>query len=157
MNLDNLRAQLALHEGSRLAAYLDSVGILTVGIGHNCQSSPVAGVSKVGDRITEEQQAELFANDIADVVAEMDRRWPWWSALDDVRQNVLADMCFNMGAPTLSKFVNTLRAVEEGRYADAAAGMLKSLWAKQVGTRALRLSVMMETGKWPHDVPGINA
>lgn len=155
MNINKLRAQLALHEGSRLAAYLDSVGILTIGIGHNCQSKPVAGVSKVGDRITEEQQAELFEADISDVVAEMERLWPWWSSLDDVRQNVLADMCFNMGAPTLSKFVNTLLAVEEGRYADAAAGMLKSLWAKQVGARALRLAVMMETGKWPADVPGM--
>lgn len=155
MILAYLKAQLALEEGSRLKAYLDTEGILTVGIGHNCISKPVDGVSKPGDAITPELEQELFEADIADVIAALDRYWPWWSALSDVRQNIMANMCFNMGARTLSGFINTLASIEHGNYADAAKRMLESKWARQVGKRALRLSVMMETGKWPHDVPGI--
>ena len=35
MNRDRLRAQLVLHEGSRLKPYRDTVGKLTIGIGRN--------------------------------------------------------------------------------------------------------------------------
>ena len=156
MRLDYLQAQLALEEGSRLAAYLDTEGILTVGIGHNCRARPVAGVNKPGARITRELEAELFAADIEDVLRELDNRWPWWTEMDDVRQNVLANMCFNMGGTTLSGFRNTLRAMEAGDYLDASERMLQSKWARQVGKRAVRLSAMMATGAWPDDVPGIS-
>lgn len=146
MNRESLMAQLAISEGKRLKAYLDTVGVLTVGIGHNCVARPVSGVSKVGDTISEEISEELFDSDLNDVVVQLDRNLPWWSALDDVRQNVVADMCFNMGITTLLKFRGTLAAIEEGRYQDAAAGMLASKWARQVGNRAKKLARQMETG-----------
>lgn len=148
MNVEKLEAQLAIDEGKRLAAYLDSEGILTVGIGHNCVAKPVAGVSKVGDHITEEQCRELFEADVSEAMAELDRRFPWWSGLDDVRQNILVNMCFNMGGKTLAGFVNTLRFIEQGDYSLAADGMLQSKWARQVGDRAKRLAQMMRTGEW---------
>lgn len=148
MNIEKLEAQLAVDEGKRLAAYLDSEGILTVGIGHNCVAKPVAGVAKVGDTISEELCSELFRADIAESVAEMDRRFPWWTGLDDVRQNILVNMCFNMGGKTLAGFVNTLRFIEQGDYSLAADGMLQSKWARQVGNRAKRLAQMMRTGEW---------
>ena len=148
MNIEKLKAQLAIDEASRLAAYLDSEGILTIGIGHNCVAKPVAGVHKVGDTITREVENELFEADIAEAMQELDRRFPWWTGLDDVRQNILINMCFNMGGKTLSGFVNTLRFIEGGEYALAADGMMSSKWARQVGDRAKRLSTMMRTGEW---------
>jgi lysozyme len=51
-----------------------------------------------------------------------------------------------MGLAGLLQFTNTLAAVREGRYEDAASGMLTSLWARQVGPRATRLAEMMRTG-----------
>lgn len=62
------------------------------------------------------------------------------------RQAVLCSMAFNLGKTKLLEFTNTLRAVKEGRYADAAKGMRNSLWAKQVGNRAERLATLMEQG-----------
>lgn len=143
MNLPELEKQLAIDEGKRLKAYLDTEGILTVGLGHNCKAAPVAGVSKVGDSITEETCSELFAADIADVVAQLDARLPWWRNMDDARQNVLANMAFNLGIGTLLTFKNTLAAMERGDYAAAAAGMAASKWASQVGARAARLCLVM--------------
>jgi lysozyme len=59
---------------------------------------------------------------------------------------VLVNMGFNLGPEGLLGFRRTLRAVEEGRYADAAEGMLRSKWARQVGARAVRLAAMMREG-----------
>ena len=51
------------------------------------------------------------------------------------------------GKRGLLGFKNTLGMIERGDYAAAADGMLKSLWAKQVGKRAQRLAQTMRTGK----------
>ncbi len=62
---------------------------------------------------------------------------------------MLLDMAFNMGVPRLLGFVRTLAMVKEGRYKEASENMLLSLWARQVKTRAVRLSRMMEEDTWP--------
>ena len=72
---------------------------------------------------------------------------PWVETLDEVRQRVLVDMAFNLGIPSLLTFKRTLASVEAGNYTVAAAQMLESKWARQVGTRAIRLSEMMATGQ----------
>mgnify|MGYP003330141278 CR=1 FL=1 len=146
MNIEELRKALIRDEGLRLAAYLDPEGILTVGIGHNCIASPVAGVTKPGDRITEELAYQLFDADIGETIKQLDRTLPWWRGLDSPRQNVLLNMGFNMGVPKLSKFVKTLQAIQREDYEAAADEMLESRWAAQVGNRALRLAQAMEEG-----------
>ena len=72
--------------------------------------------------------------------------------LDDVRQRVLLDMAFNLGVVGLLSFKRTLGVIEAGRYELAAAMMLDSKWAGQVGQRAERLSRMMATGKDPREL-----
>ncbi len=128
--------QLRLHEGERLKPYRCTAGKLTIGVGRNLE-----------DRgITTEESAYLLNNDI-------DREWkalttalPWATGLNDVRKRVLLDMSFNLGIAGLLKFKNTLATIQRGNYAKAAEMMLDSLWAKQVGGRATRLSRMMRTG-----------
>ena len=148
MNIDKLKSELTLEEGDRLTAYRDTEGILTVGIGHNCISSPVNGVNAPGDTITADQEQALFVSDCDDAIKELDEHLPWWSQLDDVRQNVLLDMCFNMGIRTLLTFNHTLDFIEAGDWPNAVKGMQSSRWAKQVGKRATRLEAMMSTGEW---------
>lgn len=138
MNLEALKSLLIKHEGERLSPYRCTSGFLTLGVGHNLDAKPI---SQRASRI-------ILEDDIQDVIEELDRHLPWWKSLDDVRQLVLADMCFNLGIVSFLKFKNTLKAVEEGRYKDAAKGMGSSLWATQVGNRATRLIQMMETGQW---------
>jgi lysozyme len=135
-------------EGKKLSAYIDSVGILTIGIGHNVIANPVPGITKVGDKITEEQCYELFNKDISIAIKEIQRALEWIPQLTPARQAVLYDMCFNLGLKGLLGFKNTLRMVEEGKYKEASEGMLVSLWAKQVGRRAKYLSKQMKLGEW---------
>jgi lysozyme len=137
MNRDNLITQLRIDEGEVLSAYQDSEGYWTIGIGRLIDKKKGGGISK-------EEAAYLLNNDIIKVEADLDVFLPWWRNMDENRQLVIANMCFNMGIKNLLGFTNTLKAMSEGRYQDAAKGMKDSLWAKQVGPRAERLITIME-------------
>ena len=139
---DAMIRQLRLHEGERLKPYRCTAGKLTIGIGRNLE-----------DRgITAEESAYLLGNDITGFYAALLRELPWVAQLDDVRQRVLLDMAFNLGLAGLLQFKNTLATIKAGDYEKAAAMMLQSRWAEQVGQRADRLSRMMFTGKDPREL-----
>jgi len=89
---------------------------------------------------------------VQEVEQALAKALPWFTQLDDVRQRVLLDMAFNLGAQGLLQFRLTLDAVRTGRYQQAATMMLESQWAGQVGQRARRLSQMMATGKDPAEL-----
>lgn len=146
MDMPSLKRRLGIEEGDRLVAYLDTKGILTVGTGHNCVARPVDGVTQAGDTITPEQGQALFEADVADACDQLDTYLSWWRDLDDARQNVILDMCFNMGIKTLLTFHNTLAYVKGGDYEAAADGMKHSAWNDQVGSRAVFLENAMRTG-----------
>lgn len=133
MDIDKLVTQLTIDEGLRLRPYLDTVGKRTIGIGRN--------LDDVG--ISQDEANYMLKNDIARVESQLDKALSWWRTMSDDRQQVLANMCFNMGIKTLLTFKNTLAAMQSGRYSDAANGMLASVWARQVGARAVRLAEVM--------------
>ena len=54
-------------------------------------------------------------------------------------QVVLVNMCFNLGAPRLSKFRKFISAIDNEQWIEAAVEMMDSNWANQVGPRAERL------------------
>ena len=135
INIEALKKMLIAHEGLKLKVYVDSVGIPTIGSGRNLQD--------VG--ISHEEAMLLLANDIDRSLADLDRVFPWWRTLSDVRQLVLADMVFNLGITRLTLFKKFIAALQAGEYDLAAAEMLSSKWAGQVGIRAQTLAGMMST------------
>ncbi|MDR5772071.1 MULTISPECIES: glycoside hydrolase family protein [unclassified Caballeronia] len=137
-----LEAELTRDEDNVPYAYQDSLGYLTIGIGHLIDK-------RKGGKLRPEVIDLIFELDIQDVEADLDRNLTWWRNLSPVRQRVLLNMCFNMGIGTLLTFKNTLVAMQNGSYAAAAAGMLASRWATQVGDRAERLAEMMRSGVAP--------
>jgi GH24 family phage-related lysozyme (muramidase) len=141
-NLARLDTELRFDEGVRYEPYMDSRGIPTVGVGHNLGAVPLP--RDWSCPLTDAQVNTLLDADLQDVFDALDQNLPWWRDLNDVRQRVLANMAFNLGVPRLLGFHNTLAAMREGRYFDAANGMRESLWATQVGDRALRLADAME-------------
>lgn len=141
----NLRELISLHEGRVPHAYQDSLGYWTIGVGHLIDK-------RKGGRLPEQVIDLLLDYDIAEHSRGLFTAAPWIMELDEVRKAVLVDMAFNLGIKGLLGFKNTLAAVKEGRWDDAAAGMLASRWASQVGARASRLADMMRSGRWPSDV-----
>lgn len=136
MDIAELKAQLRRDEGERFKPYQDTVGKTTIGVGRNLSDM---GISSV-------ESDFLLTNDIQRVQAELNLNLSWWITLSDRRQLVLANMCFNMGISSLLGFRNMLSECRAGNYAAAAAEMLDSKWAKQVGDRAERLARIMEDG-----------
>lgn len=145
MDIDRLRAQLELDEARRHMAYPDPLthaAPWTIGIGH---TGPEVHQGLVW---TDAQIDAARDADIQHAIDGLDRIAPWWRGLDSVRQDVLLNMCFNMGSVRLSGFRNTLKFCATGDYLNASIGMLDSAWAKQVGARATRLAMQMKTGEF---------
>ena len=135
IDLAALKNMLRQHENLRLKPYHDSVGKLTIGVGRN-----------LDDRgITNEEAMFLLETDVTLVLSDLDRVFPWWRTLSDVRQLVLANMCFNLGITRLTLFKKFIAALQAGEYDLAAAEMLNSKWSSDVGIRATTLAAMMST------------
>ena len=132
----NLIDTLVRHEGLRRLAYEDSVGVLTIGVGRN--------IEEVG--LSDDEIYYLLKNDIRRCETELDNSFRWYKDLDQVRQEAMINLCFNLGITKLRKFKNALRAMEVKDYEDAADEFLDSLWATQVGQRAVEVAEMIRTG-----------
>lgn len=125
------------HEGLRLRPYKCTAGKLTIGYGRNLDDN---GISQY-------EAEEMLNNDIQRCYSQL-VKLPCWNKLDEVRQAVLLDMCYNLGIVRLKQFKKMLGALEVGAYNRAAAEMLNSKWAVQVKSRATELSKIMQTGEY---------
>ena len=134
-----LISELKRDEGVIPHAYQDSLGYWTIGVGKLIDK-------RKGGRLSDAAIEYLLAEDIDSKVGDLDKNLPWWRNLTPARQRVMINMCFNLGIGGLMKFKNTLGMIERGDYTGASKNMLLSLWAKQVGARAQRLSKMMKEG-----------
>lgn len=155
---DSLVNALAEDEGRQKSAYKDTVGKLTIGIGHNVDAHPVAGVTKTGDTIDENQIDQLFVGDSAraESRAQSDLNAPDPSVQNPLRfedltqgqQDALVNLTFNMGS--LSGWPSFLSAMRRGDFAEAkkqlsvgSDGKSPSKWVQQVqssrSSRILRL------------------
>jgi len=133
MDVEKLKDQLILHEGLELKSYTCSAGYITLGVGRN--------VEELG--ITEDEARYLLDNDILRVTKELDNAMPWWRDMSEVRQRIVVDMVFNLGMSRFLNFKNAINAMQEEDWPEAAAQMLDSKWADQVGQRSHRLAKAM--------------
>jgi lysozyme len=92
-----------------------------------------------------------FANDYAVACANAAKviGSETWRGLNAPRQAVLADMAFNIGAPRLEGFAKMLAAIRRSDWTGAAAELLDSAYAHQVGGRAVKNAKALKTGEWP--------
>ena len=132
---------LRKHESVETHAYKCSANKTTIGVGRNIDKNGGIGLSQM-------EIDYLLANDIKRVEAELSQAFNWYDDLNDPRKDAMMDMCFNMGLPRLSKFKKSLAAMSNRHYEIAALELLDSLWAKQVGQRAITISEMIRTGEY---------
>jgi len=136
--LNRIKAQLVRHEGLKLKPYRCTAGKLTIGIGRNLDDR---GISQTEAYVLLENDILDFEQQLLDAIPDV------YNGLDEVRQSVLLNMCFNLGLKGLLEFKNTLAFIGAGDWERAANNMLASKWAKQVGMRAIELSELMRKGK----------
>lgn len=133
--------RLIQHEGASRYAYKDTLGNLTIGIGRNIQSGSKAGISM-------DEQLHLLKNDIDKCDKQLSQNLVY-KTLDRVRQEVLIEMCFNLGYSGLMGFKKMLSCIAKGDWKNAVKEARDSLWAKQIGKARLDdLMKRLETGEY---------
>lgn len=155
MTTARLPAAIEAEEGRKLVAYPDPESPLaktgkgsgspwTIGVGHT-------GLDvQPGTVWTDEKATTTLAADIARAEAGLDRAIPWWRKLDDVRQDALVQMAFQMGAHEVSTFTTFLALLRNGAWVQAANDLTTATkWAKQTPARAGRIAHLIKTGAYP--------
>jgi lysozyme len=146
----SLKEMLTIHEGLKLKPYKCPSGFNTIGVGHNYDANPlpkdIREYLEEHGKITPEMVDRLLDSDIAVALGSCKRLYPSFDGFSEQRQNALIDWIFNIGEGTAQKFQVTNRAINEGRWVDAAKGMTNSRWYKQVGKRGAEIVLMIKEG-----------
>jgi lysozyme len=140
--LKKLIEQLSIHEGVKKFAYKCPAGKITVGIGRNIDSDGGLGLS-------DDEIIYLLRNDISRIDQELTNAFRFYKELDRVRKDAMINICFNLGLTRLRSFREALGRMEKKEYPEAAVEFLDSLWASQVGQRALDVTYMIQHGEYP--------
>ncbi len=131
-----LRARIIEHEGYRQKPYKDSLGNVTIGIGHNIDANG----------LTHEQIERIFEDDVQLAIRQAEEL-SWYRPLSPARQTVIVELIFNMGLKTLLTFNNMRASIKAGNFAEAAEHLKDSLWYRQVGReRGDHLINVLKTG-----------
>jgi lysozyme len=150
--INSLVDQILRDEGEVLHAYDDANGS-PVSAGYTVKGYVTIGIGRLidmrgGGGLSQDEAIYLLTNDITKVTTQIKQHLPWSVNLDLIRFGALQAMAFNMGIENLLGFRNFLASLEAGDYPAAAAALLDSEWATQVGDRAHRLSVQVTSGEW---------
>ena len=140
MDINKLREQLKIDEGVEYRVYNDHLGYKTLGIGHLVVPGDLEYDAPVGTYVSEDRVNEIFDKDVITYIDEAKKVFGNLEGMPEEAQQVIVNMCFNMGAPRLAKFKNFIRAIHDEDWATASVEMLDSKWATQVGPRANRLA-----------------
>ena len=134
MNMDRLLASVKKHEGYRNKVYLDTLGKRTVGVGHLCVEDFWEDDKEYEEKFLMDileadlQNAIKGAKDLMSENGCMD--------MDEVAEEIIIEMIFQLGKTGVSKFKNMWKALSELNYVGASYEMLDSRWAKQTPNRA---------------------
>ena len=147
MNKEILKEQIKRHEGEVLEVYEDSLGYLTLGVGHLIQKSDPEYGQPAGTPVSQEVVDMYYADDfdkhVEETIHVCENNNIVFDALPENIQHVLVNMCFNLGANRLGKFRNMLYAVSTSDWKEMANQMEDSRWFGQVGRRSVELQQMV--------------
>ena len=119
-----------LSEGFRDRVYKDTLGIDTIGYGF-----------AIKDLVLDEDISEMILERKLEALIErVNKRFDFVECLPDEAQEVIYEMCYQLGVTGVSKFKKTLLYLENEEFNMASKEMLDSKWARQTPNRAKRLS-----------------
>jgi lysozyme len=136
MNYFKLIESVKSNEGFSSGIYKCIAGKRTIGYGRN--------LDDVG--ITGREASYLLETDLKRCQIQLQENIDLFDRLPDYVQNVLIEMCYQLGIGGLMTFKNTIKHIKWGQYEEASKEMLNSKWANQTPNRALYLSKIMFGG-----------
>ena len=118
------------HEGFRSTVYQCSAGFDTLGFGF-----------KVSDlELDLDIAEEILKRKLDNLIKRVHNRFSWVSKAPEPIQEVVYNMCYQMGVSGFSKFKKTIQYLADKNYDKASKEMLDSRWARQTPNRAIKLS-----------------
>ena len=143
MNLERLMESVKKHEGYRNKVYLDTLGKRTVGVGHLC----VEDFWEDDKEYEEKFLMEILADDLQNAIkgARELKEEHSCTDIDEIAQEIIVEMVFQLGKNGVSKFRNMWKALAEKNYIGASYEMLDSKWAKQTPNRAKSMAEQMKS------------
>ena len=124
---DDLRA----FEGLRLNAYRDTQGFWTCGYGRRCAQ---------GTKMTLLEAEKALADDILCAERGAKAVFPTFSDQPQHVQDVLVELCFQVGSAGMRKFVHFNQAIQSRDYALASACLIDSRFHRQCKQRCETLA-----------------
>ncbi len=136
--MDDLRSLLIEHEANKLFPYVDPVGKITIGVGRNLTDRGITNVTSM----------QMLEEDIALCKMQLEH-FSWYTSMDKVRQEVLIELCFNIGFHDLLQFKTMISFLQEKDWELAADAMLASKWRQDVGViRSSNMAKRLVTGSY---------
>ena len=117
-------------EGFRSRVYKCTQGYDTIGYGF-----------AIKDLELSEEVSEIILKEKLDKLKEgVDRNFKWVKNMPEKGQDVIYEMCYQLGIVGFSKFKRTISLLQLQDYSGASREMLNSKWARQTPNRAKKLS-----------------
>ena len=131
--MDFLIEQIKKHEGFRSRVYKCSAGFDTIGYGF-----------AIKDLVLDEDIAEqILIRKLYDLTCKIQDRFRWFDDQPREAQDVIINMCYQLGVTGFSRFKKTIYLLEHKVYKKACYEMLESKWALQTPNRAEELSKIL--------------
>ena len=143
LNLALMKQELIKDEGYRDHLYRDTEGHMTAGIGHLITHNDPESKLPLGAKVSDSRVQQWFNDDLDNAFDDALRLYPDLPRYPIELRHVLVNMAFNLGYDRFRGFTETRRLIQAGKLTEASVEMLDSKWAKQVGVRADKLSVIV--------------
>lgn len=124
---------LKRHEGFRAKPYKDTVGVLTIGYGHN-----------LDEPLSKEAADALLRTDIRRAIRDLIVIFPDLYEFGERRANALIDMMFNLGKTRFLGFEQMIAAIKDKDWQLAADEAKDSDWFVQVKSRGEEIVSMLK-------------
>ena len=128
--MNNLLKSIKINEGFKPRVYKDTLGIDTIGYGFAIKDL----------HLDEDLSEEILKRKVNKLIKRIYKTFDWFINMPEDVQEVVVEMCYQMGVGGFSKFKKTIKLLSEKQFTDASTEMLDSLWAKQTTNRAKGLS-----------------
>ena len=128
--MENLLKRIKESEGYSSTVYQCTEGYDTIGYGFAIKDLSLS--KEVSDIILKEKITKLKK--------DIENKFEWVINSPDVIQDVVIEMCYQLGVNGFSKFKKTIYYLETEQYWEASIEMLDSLWSRQTPNRSKKLS-----------------
>jgi len=128
--MENLINDIKKNEGFSGNIYKDTLGFDTIGYGTKLP-------------LNEDEALLILEYRLKAKIKELEQKEPFVNKLPRQVQEILAEMCYQMGVEGVLKFKKMWEALKRFDYIEASKQMMYSLWAKQTPNRAKKLSAKM--------------